>query len=150
MFSLAKIYTFGIATSVLAGKHVKHTRYAYMLTLALLNIRKDQAYDAYYGEGYGPRELMDMRDKRHISKNLLLDNSERLPPHQLVRPGSTIGHWPLTLNACNDMCLWFFAFGHTNYARLMPVFRRDMARHPDTHSSVFQGFHGVKVRCSTC
>ena len=32
------------------------------------------------------------------------------------------GHWPLTLNSCNELCPWFFAFGHTNYARWLPVF----------------------------
>ena len=34
MFSLAGIFTSGITTSLLAGMHVKHTRYAYQLTLA--------------------------------------------------------------------------------------------------------------------
>ena len=40
MFSLAKIYITGIASSLLAGKHVKRTRYAYNLTLAWLHILK--------------------------------------------------------------------------------------------------------------
>jgi hypothetical protein len=36
MFSLAKIFTSGIAASLLGGKHVKHTRYSYHLTLAYI------------------------------------------------------------------------------------------------------------------
>ena len=46
MFSLAGIFTTGIATSLLAGKHVKRTRYAYQLTLAWLHVLKVQAH--YY------------------------------------------------------------------------------------------------------
>ncbi len=35
-----------------------------------------------------------------------------------------------SLNACGHMDQWFFAFGHTNYARWMPVFLKNMARLP--------------------
>ena len=49
-------------------------------------------------------------------------------------------NWPLTPNACDDLCPWFFAFGHTNYARWMPVFLKDMACLPETHPSVPEAF----------
>ena len=49
-------------------------------------------------------------------------------------------NWPLTLNACDDLCPWFFAFGHRNYARWMPVFWKDMSCLPETHSSVHKAF----------
>ena len=67
MFSLAKIFTTGIASSLLAGKHVKRTRYAYQLTLAWLHVLKLQAYDEYCREGYGPHEPIEMWEKRLIS-----------------------------------------------------------------------------------
>ena len=51
-----------------------------------------------------------------------------------------MGNWPLTLTACDDLCPWFFAFGHTNYARWMPVFLKDMACLPETHPSVHEAF----------
>ena len=63
MFSLAGIFTTCIATSLLAGKHVKRTRYAYQLTLAWLHVLKLQAYDHYCRDGYGPHEPMEMWEK---------------------------------------------------------------------------------------
>ena len=51
-----------------------------------------------------------------------------------------MGNWPLTLNACDDLCPWFFAFGHTNYAHWTPVFLKDVACLPDTHPSVHEAF----------
>ena len=67
MFSLAGIFTTGIATSLLAGKHVKRTRYAYQLTLAWLHVLKVQTYDHYCRDGYGPHEPMEMWEKWLIS-----------------------------------------------------------------------------------
>ena len=67
MFSLDGTFTIGIATSLLAGKHVKRTRYAYQLTLAWLHVLKVQAYDHYCRDGYGPHEPMEMWEKRLIS-----------------------------------------------------------------------------------
>ena len=54
--------------------------------------------------------------------------------------GQRLGNWLLTLNACDEICPWCFAFGHTNYARWVPVFLRDMARLPETHPSVHEAF----------
>ena len=45
MFSLANVFTTGVAASLLGGKHVKRTWYAYQLTLAWLYELKAQAYD---------------------------------------------------------------------------------------------------------
>ena len=69
MFSLAKIFTTGIASSLLAGKHVKCTRYAYQLTLAWLHVLKLQAYDESCRKGYGPHEPIEMWGKRLISNS---------------------------------------------------------------------------------
>ena len=67
MFSLAEIFTTGIATYLLAGKHVKRTRYAYQLTLARLHVLKVQAYDHYCRDSYGSHEPMEMWEKWLIS-----------------------------------------------------------------------------------
>ena len=36
--------------------------------------------------------------------------------------------------------MFFFAFGQTNYARWTPVFLKDMARLPQTHTAVHEAF----------
>lgn len=51
-----------------------------------------------------------------------------------------MGDWPLTLNACHDLCPLFFAFGHINYASWMPVFLKDMAHLPEVHPSIHEAF----------
>ena len=58
--------------------------------------------------------------------------------------GQRLGDWLLILNACDQMCSRFFAFGHTNYARWVPVFLRDMARLPETHPSVHEALMAGK------
>ena len=60
MFALAKIFNTGVAASLLSGKHVKRTRYAYQLTLAWILVLKLQAYEEYCQEGYEPHESMEM------------------------------------------------------------------------------------------
>jgi len=67
MFSIANIFTPGVGSSLLGGKHVKRTRYAYQLTLAWLNTLRIQAYDEYCHDGYGPHEPIEMWEKRLIS-----------------------------------------------------------------------------------
>ena len=54
--------------------------------------------------------------------------------------GKRVGHWPLTLNSCCELCPWFFAFGHANYARYLPVFLKDMAKLPEVHPAVHDAF----------
>ena len=63
MFSLGKIFTPGVASSLLGGKNIKRTRYAYQLTLALLYILKVQAHKAHCEETYGPHEPMKIWEK---------------------------------------------------------------------------------------
>ena len=144
MFTLANVFTTGVSASLLGGKHVKRTRYAYQLTLAWLHVLKMQAYDEYCHEGYGPHEPMDIWEKRLISKAPTICYWTTVRDFLLINcrfiRGQRVGDWPLTLNACDDMCSWFFAFGHTNYARWMPVFLRDMARLPETHPSIHEAF----------
>ena len=59
MFSSAKVFTFGVGTSLSGGSHVKHTRYSYQLTLAWLHVLKVKAYNEYCQADYGPHEPME-------------------------------------------------------------------------------------------
>ena len=144
MFSLAKVFTPGVAASLLGGKHVKRTRYSYHLTLAWLHILKVQTYNEYCQESYGPHESMEMWERRLAEEAPTICywrtvNNYLLIICRLVR-GQRLGDWQLTLNACTDLCPWFFAFGHTNYARWMPVFLRDMTGLPEIHPSIHEEF----------
>ena len=63
MFLEAKIFQSGVCHSLLGGKHVKRTRYAYELTLIWLEIMKQQSYVDYQSE-FGPHEPIDIWEKR--------------------------------------------------------------------------------------
>ena len=60
MFTQPKIVTPGVSASLLGGKHVTRTRYAYQLTLAWLHMLKLQAYAEHCQLIWGPHETMDM------------------------------------------------------------------------------------------
>ena len=51
-----------------------------------------------------------------------------------------LGNWSGTLDAIDDLCPYFFALGHTNYSRWVPVFLRDMAQLPHCHPAVHANF----------
>ena len=144
MFSLGKIFTPGVASSLLGGKNIKRTRYAYQLTLALLYILKVQAHKAHCEETYGPHESMEIWEKRLAEKGATAKYWKTVEMNllllcRLLRAQRT-GDWRMTLNTCTDLCSWFFAFGHTNYARWMPVFLHDMKHLPEIHPSVHDSF----------
>ena len=144
MFILAKVFTPGVATSLLGGKHVKRTRYAYQLTLAFIHVLRITAYKDYCQENYGPNESIEMWEERLAEKAPTISYWRMVEGYLLnicrfVR-GQRLGDWQLTLNALTNLCPWFFVFGHTNYARWIPVFLRDMARLPDGHPSVHEAF----------
>ena len=144
MFTQAKIFTPGVSASLLGGKHVKRTRYAYQLTLAWLHMLKLQAYAEYCQLIWGPHETMEMWEKRLVSNAPTFGYWKTVQDYLLINSsfvrGQRAGDWPLTLNACYNLCPWFFAFGHTNYARWMPVFLKDMACLPEAHPDVHKAF----------
>lgn len=118
--------------------------YAYQLTLAWLHILRVEAYDKYCQEGYGPHEPIDIWEKRLITAFPTIFFWTTIRDYMLICcrfvRGQWVGDWPLTLSACNELCPWFFAFGHTNYARRMPVILWDMAQLPEFHPLVHQAF----------
>ncbi|KAL8625684.1 hypothetical protein ACOMHN_043959 [Nucella lapillus] len=143
MFSMANIFSSGVTASLLGGKHVKRTRYAYHLTLALLHVLKLRAYKEYC-TGYGPHEPTDVWEQRLIDASPTISYWTTVREYLLINchfvKGQRQGDWPLTLSACENLCSWFFVFGHTNYARWLPVFLQNMARLPDLHPSVHAEF----------
>jgi hypothetical protein len=152
MFHLAKIFIPGVATSLLGGKHVKRTRQAYLLTLAWLEILRRHAYDKYCQQP-GPHESFEMWERR-----LLLTSPTASYRGKIVRDflltscsfvrNQRLGNWPGTLDAIDNMCLYFFALGHDNYSWWVPVFLMDMAqlphRHPAVHANFMEGHFVVQ------
>ena len=143
IFALAKIFNSGVAASLLSGKYVKRTWYAYQLTLAWLHLLKLQAYEEYCQEGYGPHG--DVGESiRNNAPTASIANRLNVRDYLMINcrlsRGQRVGNWPMTLNAFKDLCPWLFAFGHTNYARWEPVFLKDMANLPDTHPAVHEAF----------
>ena len=53
------------------------------------------------------------------------------------------GDFPLHVQACNELCSWFHAPDHTNYARWRPVHVRDMVQlaqqNPEVHAEFMKG-----------
>ncbi|MES9879344.1 MAG: hypothetical protein ABW185_00490 [Sedimenticola sp.] len=152
MFHLANIFTPGVAASLLGGKHVKRTRQAYLLTLAWLEILRRHAYDKYCQQ-HGPHETLDMWELRLLSTSPTACYWGKIVRDFLLTSCSfvrnqRIGNWPGTLDAIDDLCPYFFALGHTNYSRWVPVFLRDMAqlphRHPAVHANFMEGHFVVQ------
>ena len=87
---------------------------------------------------------MEMWEKRLISNVPTINYWTSVREYLLINcrfvRGQRLGDWLLTLNACDEICPRLFDFGHTNYARWVPVFLRDMARLPKTHPSVHEAF----------
>ena len=147
MFSMANIPTRGVASSLLGGSHIKRTRYAYHLTLSWLHTLKIQAYNDYCKTGFEPHESFDMWGLAETASTVSYWKTVReylLINCRFVR-GLRSANWLLTLKACEDLCPWFFTFGHTNYARWMPVFLSDMARLQTTHPTIHTAF--VEGQC---
>ena len=44
----------------------------------------------------------------------------------------------------DELCPWFFAFDHTNYARWLPIHIKDLVELPVKHPTVYQDFRKGK------
>ena len=53
------------------------------------------------------------------------------------------GDFPLYVQSCDELCSWFHALDHTNYARWLPVHVRDMVQlaqqNPEVHAEFMKG-----------
>ena len=50
------------------------------------------------------------------------------------------GDFSLYVQICDDLCPWFQAMDHTNYARWLPVHVRDVVQLPETHPDIYAEF----------
>lgn len=144
MFVLADIFKPGVASSLLGGKHVKRTRTPYLLTLAWLDILRENAYTEYC-------KLNVIHDSFEAWEQKLFSSSPTaFYWGKIVRDfllticyfihSQRFGNWLDTLRSIDDMCPYFFALGHTSYARWLPVFLRDMYRLPRLHPEIYANF----------
>ena len=143
LFHDAKIYESGVCTSLLGGKFIKRTRYAYELTLVWLDLMGKRAYK-HYLEQSGPHEPFQVWEDRLAAtcptiKFWVLVRDYLLVYMVFIR-GQRSGNWNDTLIALKYMCPWFFVFGHINYGRWVPVSLRDMCLLPDTHPEIHDAF----------
>ncbi len=144
LFHLGNVFPMGTARSLLGSGDVKRTRYAYHLTLAFLHKLKLQAYADYCNECNGLPEPIQAWEERLSATAPTMHYWKTVTDYLLINcrfvRAQRIGDWPLALSAFKDLCPYFFILGHTNYARWLPVFLRDMARLPLIHPSVHDAF----------
>jgi hypothetical protein len=50
------------------------------------------------------------------------------------------GDFPLYIQMCDELCSWFHAMDHTNYARWQPLHVRDMVQLPHMHPQLYNDF----------
>ena len=148
------VFTNGTAKSLLGGTYVKHTCYDYHLTLAFLHELKLEAYNEYLDGSIGPYEPIDIWEERISTQAPTIQYWRTVMDHlfttcHFVR-GQRSGDWSLTLSAGKYLCPWSFVFGHTHYARWLPVFLRDMTSLPNCQPNIHQAFMDRKfvVQCS--
>ncbi|KAL8558995.1 hypothetical protein ACOMHN_039751 [Nucella lapillus] len=146
VLSQAEVLTSGRAQSALNEHHIKRTRYAHQVSLMSLHLLKQTAYSEYCQNVMGPPESFDMWNQR----------SQTLPQFKFW---STIielelltsrfvrslrdGDFALYVQTCDEICGWFHAMDHTNYARWLPIHVRDIVelaeKHPQVHAEFMKG-----------
>ena len=144
LFVKAKIHTHGVAVSLLGGHKVKETRQSYLVTLAWLEVLRYRAYEASC-TGQGPHLSFEMWEKNLFSLSPTAKYWGNTVRDFLLRyisfiRSQRVGNWHQCISAIDKLCPYYFALGHTNYSRWVPVFLRDMARLPNTHPDVYKEY----------
>ena len=142
----AEVLTSGRAQSVLNEHHIKRTRYAHQVSLMSLYLLKQTAYSEYCEKVMGPPESFDMWNRRSQTivqfKFWSTIMELELLMTRFVR-SLREGDFTLYVQACDELCGWFHALDHTNYARWLPVHIRDMVelaeKHPEVHAEFMKG-----------
>ena len=144
LFILARIFKPGVAASLLGGHHVKRMREAYLLTLAWIELLRTDAYSKYCQQP-GPHECFEMWEKNLFSVSPTAHYwgktvREFLSTYCSFVHSQRVGNWLDNLKTIDTLCPYFFALGHTNYSRWVPVFLRDMVQLPHRHPEVYENF----------
>ena len=146
ILSQAEVLTSGRAQSALNEHHIKRTRYAHQVSLMSLYLLKKTAYTEYCKNVMGPPEPFNMWNQRSQALPMFKFWSTiidlELLMSRFVR-SLREGDFQLYVQSCDELCCWFHALDHTNYARWLPVHVRDMVelaeKHPQVHAEFMKG-----------
>ncbi|KAJ8372691.1 hypothetical protein AAFF_G00280200 [Aldrovandia affinis] len=143
---LAGVASTGTADSFLKAAHVTRTRRAHQVTASSLYLLLKEAYSQYTSgleEGQDPMPLDDWCAERVDASPqfqfwfiILQLELAVLIYVRSVREENFL----LYTDALSKLVPWFFALGHTNYARWISVHLRDMVTLVTKHPSVYAQF----------
>lgn len=150
----ANIASPGTADSFLKASHVTRTRRAHQITASSLYLLLQKAYTEYSNDLNQGDNLMSLAD--WCTERAALCPQVKfwwiiLQLELLVMiyvRSIREGNFLLYIDALTKIVPWFFALGHTHYARWIPVHLRDMVAlkvaHPDVHKNFLEGKFTVK------
>ena len=142
----AGVATSGTADSFLRASHMTRTRRAHQITASSLYILLQKAYTEYSNaldEGHNMMSVEDWCTERasscpqfHFWSIILQLELQVMIYVRSIREADFL----LYIDALTKIVPWFFALGHTHYARWIPVHLRDMIMLKDTHPNVNNQF----------
>ena len=131
ILSQAEVLNSGRAQSSLNEHHIKRIRYAHQVSLVSLYMLKQNAYVEYCNNVMGPPESYSMCNQRSQTvpqfKFWSMIIELELLMTRFVR-SLREGDFPLYVQSCDELCRWFHALDHTNYARWLPMHVCDMVQ----------------------
>ena len=150
----AGVATSGTADSFLKASHVTRTRHAHQVIACSLYLLLQNAYTEYSNdldEGEDLASLEDWCTERaalcpqvHFWCIIFQLELVVMIYVRLLRKGNFL----LYIDALTKIVPWFFALGHINYARWVPINLRDMVAlkhaHPDIYGEFLKGKFTVK------
>ena len=130
----AEVFTAGRVASPLDEHHIKRTRYAHQISLVALSLLKQEAYSTYCEEVQGSPELLELWSMKCSEHTYMFKYWSQIIKLELImcqlvrslRDGDFV-------KVLDELCTWFFAFDHTNYARWVPVHVKDLVELPVKH-----------------
>ena len=142
--STAEVFTSGRAASTLDDHHIKRTRYAHQVSLVSLSLLKKEAYSIYCNDVDGPPKPFDLWSidqavDVHMFKYWSQIIELELLLCRFVR-SLREGDFELYVQVLDELCPWFFAFDHTNYARWLPIHVKDLVELPTKHPGIYEEF----------
>ena len=140
----AGVFSSGRASSALDEHHIKRTRYIHQVSLVAYSIMRKDAYAKHPQAPNGPPITFENWCNEQASKSPNFKYWSTLLDMELIYcrflRAIREGRFLLYREVLNEMCPWFFAFDHINYARWVPVHIRDLMQLEDTHPDVFHEF----------
>ena len=151
LLAQSDVLTAGRAQSALNEHHIKRTRYAHQVSLMSLYLLQHKAYSEYCETVLGPAESLEMWTQHKQTVPLFKFWSTVIELELLMcRFVRSLreGDFMLYVQSCDELCSWFHALDHTNYARWLPIHVRDMVtlahKHPAVHAQCMKGNFAVQ------